>query len=543
VDLVGGYYDSGDHVKFGFPMAFAVTTLSWSVIEFEKELAAANKLKYALDAIKWGTDYFIKAHKEPNVLWAQVGDGDSDHLCWERAEDMTTPRTAYKITTDQPGSEVAGETAAALAAASRAFKPFDSFYSNILLGDTTTHFYASRSTILLRLVIMMNCYGRSVVYEATNDQYYLNYVSQNAASFGGTGWAVTEFSWDNKYAGVQVLLTKVLLQGGSGAYSDTLKLYQAKASSSLLMPSEEQCHNIKLTPGVNLVFQILLDDDQGVCCTLMTGTTCSTSHLRRTFDGLLEYLSTSNAKLNCPDGKLILQMSSNSQSPRYKISADYILGKNPKSMSYLVGYGPNYPTHVHHRGASIPSIFTLPSTVGCVDGFENWYDNPKADPNVILGALVGGPDANDAFSDDRKNYQHTEPTLASNAPLVGVFAKLDSVPDTGDSSSYAASKASPPKKDAPIEFVHKITNTWKTNGTDYFRHEVTGKNVCGKPITYLKLDIENLSGPIYGLKATKAAHMYEFPEWLKALNSKQAFKFVYIQGGEPAKVAVAAYRN
>lgn len=46
---------------------------------------------------------------------------------------MTTPRTAYKITTDQPGSEVAGETAAALAAASRAFKPFDSFYSNILL--------------------------------------------------------------------------------------------------------------------------------------------------------------------------------------------------------------------------------------------------------------------------------------------------------------------------------------------------------------------------------------------------------------------------
>ncbi|XLR22462.1 hypothetical protein HN51_068712 [Arachis hypogaea] len=24
VDLVGGYYDVGDHVKFGFPMAFTV---------------------------------------------------------------------------------------------------------------------------------------------------------------------------------------------------------------------------------------------------------------------------------------------------------------------------------------------------------------------------------------------------------------------------------------------------------------------------------------------------------------------------------------
>jgi len=34
VDLVGGYYDVGDNVKFGFPMAFTTTMLSWRVIEF-----------------------------------------------------------------------------------------------------------------------------------------------------------------------------------------------------------------------------------------------------------------------------------------------------------------------------------------------------------------------------------------------------------------------------------------------------------------------------------------------------------------------------
>ncbi|KAL4564621.1 hypothetical protein LXL04_028687 [Taraxacum kok-saghyz] len=28
VDLVGGYYDAGDNVKFGFPMAFTTTMLS-----------------------------------------------------------------------------------------------------------------------------------------------------------------------------------------------------------------------------------------------------------------------------------------------------------------------------------------------------------------------------------------------------------------------------------------------------------------------------------------------------------------------------------
>lgn len=63
----------------------------------------------------------------------QVGDGVSDHYCWERAEDMTTPRTAYKLDAEHPGSDLAGETAAALAAACLAFKPYDSAYSDLLL--------------------------------------------------------------------------------------------------------------------------------------------------------------------------------------------------------------------------------------------------------------------------------------------------------------------------------------------------------------------------------------------------------------------------
>lgn len=63
----------------------------------------------------------------------QVGDGYSDHYCWERAEDMTTPRTAYKLDPEHPGSDLAGETAAALAAASLAFKPYNSSYSALLL--------------------------------------------------------------------------------------------------------------------------------------------------------------------------------------------------------------------------------------------------------------------------------------------------------------------------------------------------------------------------------------------------------------------------
>ncbi len=34
VNLTGGWYDAGDHVKFNFPMAFSATMLAWGGIDF-----------------------------------------------------------------------------------------------------------------------------------------------------------------------------------------------------------------------------------------------------------------------------------------------------------------------------------------------------------------------------------------------------------------------------------------------------------------------------------------------------------------------------
>lgn len=72
MNLVGGYYDAGDHVKFGLPMAFTVTMLAWSAVDFNHELVGLNQMGHTLESIKWGTDYFIKAHPSPFVLWGQV---------------------------------------------------------------------------------------------------------------------------------------------------------------------------------------------------------------------------------------------------------------------------------------------------------------------------------------------------------------------------------------------------------------------------------------------------------------------------------------
>ncbi|GMJ13011.1 glycosyl hydrolase 9C1 [Hibiscus trionum] len=559
VDLVGGYYDAGDHVKFGLPMAFSVTMLAWGTIEYRKEITNLNQMGHTLWSIRWGTDYFIKAHTQPNVLWGQVGDGDSDHYCWERAEDMTTPRTAYKLDQNHPGSDLAGETAAALAAAAIAFKPYNSSYSDLLLvhakqlftfADSFRGLYDD-SIQCAKQFYTSSGYSDELLWastwllRATGEEHYLKYVVDNAVYMGGTGWAVKEFSWDNKYAGVQILLSKVLMEQKDGAYTSTLKQYQAKANYfACACLQKNDGYNVHLTPG-GLMYVRDWNNLQYAS---------AASFLLAVYS---DYLSAANANLNCPDGQIqpqeVLHFA--------KSQADYILGKNPKSMSYLVGYGPKYPIHVHHRGASIASISVLPSLVSCVDGFEDWYRRPAADPNVVYGALVGGPNQNDDFNDDRSNYEQTEPTLSGTAPLVGLFSKLESLygntspyhkqPTTDQpipfltSTGYHHPETQIPSTkspgSSPVKFLHSITNTWNVGKTTYFRHKVTIKNISGKPISDLKVAVEDLTGPLWGLSPVPAKNTYELPQWVKVLNPGADCSFVYIQQGPQAKVSALSY--
>ncbi|XP_021852458.1 endoglucanase 5 [Spinacia oleracea] len=557
VDLVGGYYDAGDHVKFGLPMAFSVTMMAWAAIDFSKDVLAANKMDQTLWAIRWGTDYFLKAHTHPNVLWAQVGDGASDHLCWERAEDMTTSRTAYKLDSSNPGSDLAGETAAALAAASLAFRPYNSSYAQQLVQHAEQLFYFADTFRGLYDDSITNAekyytssgyqdellWAAVWLYRATNKDRYLEYVVQNAASMGGTGWAVREFSWDNKYAGVQVLVSKLLLEGKGGAYASTLKQYQAKADYfACACVQKNNGFDVQLTPG-GLVYVRQWNNMQYAS---------SAAFLLAVYS---DYLSQAKAVVNCPEGTAQPQDLFNFA----KSQADYILGKNPKSMSYLVGYGTNYPKQVHHRGASIASISVHNAYVGCVQGFEEWYHRTSANPNVVHGGLVGGPDNNDEFDDDRSNYEQTEPTISGTAPLVGLFSKLRSsntystpyarnTPKSSYSTptTYVKKPQNAPKNpyttpNVPIRFKHSITGTWNDKGQTVYHHTVLVKNMSMKTVRELKLKIENLSGPIYGLIPTGEKNIFQVPPHLRVLLAGGELDFVYIQGGPQAKVSVYSF--
>ncbi|KAJ6398349.1 hypothetical protein OIU77_019199 [Salix suchowensis] len=100
-------YDAGDLMKFGFPMAFPATMLSWAI---PGSLLAPN----FEDGVK------------------EMGDPELDHQCWERPEAIRGIRPLTQANTSSPGTEVAAETAA-MASASLVFKKIDSSYSNLLL--------------------------------------------------------------------------------------------------------------------------------------------------------------------------------------------------------------------------------------------------------------------------------------------------------------------------------------------------------------------------------------------------------------------------
>ncbi|KAK3004675.1 hypothetical protein RJ639_018701 [Escallonia herrerae] len=414
VDLVGGYYDAGDNVKFGFPMAFTTTMLSWSVIEFGGLMK--GELGNAREAIRWATDYLLKATAQPDTIYVQVGDANKDHACWERPEDMDTPRSVLKIDRNTPGSEVAAETAAALAAASLVFRRIDPTYSKLLVRRAVRVFeFADKyrgtySNALKSFVCPFYCsysgyqdellWGAAWLHKATKNPTYLNYIQVNGQTLGADESDNT-FGWDNKHVGARILVSKTFLVQKVQSLHD----YKGHADNYIcsLIPGSSQA---QYTPG-GLLFK--MDDSNMQYVT-------STSFLLVTY---AKYLTSARKVVNC-GGAIVTPKRLRTIA---KKQVDYLLGDNPLKMSYMVGYGTRYPQRIHHRGSSLPSIAAHPAKIQCSSGFSIMKSS-SPNPNILVGAVIGGPDQHDRFPDQRSDYYQSEPATYINAPLVGALAYL-----------------------------------------------------------------------------------------------------------------------
>lgn len=446
-DLTGGWYDAGDHVKFGFPMAFSATMLAWGGIEFEAGYEASGQMDYLKKNLRWVNDYFIKCHTAANEFWGQVGNGGTDHAWWGSAEVMQMTRPAYKIDATSPGSDLAAETAAAMAAASILFQEDDATYSATLLAhaealysfaDTYRGVYSSSITDAGSYYNSYSGYQDELVwgalwlYLATEDQDYLDkaisYYS-NLSTEGQTGlksykWGL---AWDDKSYGCYTLLAKIT---GNATYKADIERHLDYWTDGY------NGERVNYTSG-GLAY---LDVWGALRYSL------NTSFLALVYAPY----ATSTTKGDTYYGFAVSQM-------------DYALGNNPLGSSYVCGYGTNPPVNPHHRTAH-----------GC------WSNNQNGPPvttrHTLYGALVGGPNSDDSYSDVRSNYINNEVACDYNAGFSGVLAKL--VEDFGGSPL-----ANFPQEETPAgEFL--IESKLNGSGTTYTEWSVWMYNHTAWPARF-----------------------------------------------------------
>lgn len=386
-DLTGGYYDAGDFVKFGFPFASTMTLLAWGGDAYKDGYEKAGMMQYLRSAVKWGTDYMLKCHISSDVFYGQVGKGDLDHAVWGRPEDMTMWRPAYKIDPQHPGSDLAGESAATLAAAAVLFSGVDDGYASNLrthaeqlfaFADTHRGKYSDSITEADNYYRSWNGYNDELVwgavwlYKATGQQHYLDKAKQYYDEFGL--WTDNNvISWDDKTAGVKILLAELT---GEQRFKNDL---------------EGTCDNllsIQQSPGG----QVFIDQW-----------------------GSLRY--TANAAFVCLRAADVIGGSKGDAYRNFAVGQmEYILGKHGNS--FVVGFGNNPPQRPHHRSSSCPN-----APAPC-----NWdnFNNPGPNPQVLYGALVGGPKAaDDYYVDSRQDFQMNEVALDYNAGFQSALAGLN----------------------------------------------------------------------------------------------------------------------
>lgn len=387
VDLTGGWFDAGDNVKFNLPMAYSAAVLGWSIYEDRDAYEQSGQLDYAMANIRWANEYFIKCHPSAEKYFYQVGNGSADHGWWGAAEcvEYRMDRPSYFVDAQHPGSAVTGETAASLAICSILFETEDPAFSEACLqhaislyafaekyksdaGYTAANgFYDSWSGCYDEL-----SWAAVWLYRATGDAGYLSkakeYFPKANQDFN---WA---FCWDDVHIGAAVLLAQ---ETGEQTYTSAVEKHLDFWSCGT-------------TSGERITYT-----PKGLAWLDSWGS--------------LRYATTTSFVAAVYSESEVCTASKKEVYWDFAVSqANYALGDT--GFSYQIGFGDAYPVNPHHRTAQ-----------------GSYCDNmgtPSSSRHILVGALVGGPDASDGYTDVVSDYCANEVACDYNAGFTGLMAKL-----------------------------------------------------------------------------------------------------------------------
>lgn len=454
-NLTGGFYDGGGTVKYTYPIAFSVTMLSWAVLDYGDQFDSVGQADEAISLIQWGVDYLL-AVKYENIIFAQVGIPEIDESCWTRPEDMLRRHriTPFPCEPAHPCSDLAGEMAAALAAASIIFrdpKKGNPVYADQIVATAeelwsfADAYRGKYSDWVVTAQAEYNStgyldelfWGAAWLYYATgNEKKYLEYLmdgqrmSEYMESPPATAFEEPMlFNWDKKSPGVAVLLTRLLTMGfGADQEANATNTvfarltpfaYKAINYVAQFLPLNTKLANFTTSDGNKLTWGGPREKD----IVRPLEIAVNTAYLSMV---LVDYLKpTRTTNLTTGLASYYIQGSTLDDVIAYFISQrNYMIGDNDMKMSYMVGWkgrGTSYPTNVYHKGASIPSYWFDKEKYTCVSG-NFWLETPSPNPITLIGALVGGPDRNDTYFNDRMNRNHSEPKTHVNAVWAGFLA-------------------------------------------------------------------------------------------------------------------------
>lgn len=402
----GGWFDAGDHLKFTLTNAYAATLLGWGLLEYGDGVDKAGQRTMYENNLQFALDYLVGCDLGDEIVY-MIGDGAFDHVWWGSAEVYMAKYELMSGETERPyytcnDSCIEAQMAAALCTGYLNFKDsqpdkaaeylehavacFERADKNRSIGDDTEeHSYYKPSTFYDDLFFAANW-----LYMATGEQKYLDLCASDYVPNLGKEEQSSElkYTWGHCWDDV--------MQGG-------MLLYAINTGDSQ-WKEQFRKHLEYWTTGYG--GKQITHTPDGLAWLFQWG---SLRHATTT--AFLAYVAVD--ELYADDASLV---------KKYTEFADdtmnYCFGDNSAKFSYVIGMGEDYPQAWHHRTSS-GAWNDKWSNIGQTEG-----EDAKPHAHILYGALVGGPDQQDGYSDKIGDYQYTEVAIDYNAGYTAALCAM-----------------------------------------------------------------------------------------------------------------------